>query len=520
MPNNVAIYINKNCVDLVQLSAGFQGLKVINSLRVPIPVSSTEPPEKNTIAEAVKEAVKKAKLKNVAVTLVLPAQEVIMRYFQMPIMPVKERHSAIIFEAKKYIPFKLEEIAADYSVAEIEKTATTGLMDVVFAAVKKDLLKEYLNYITQAGLKVKAVEPAPVALLRWYKFSSLTLSKKSVALLDLEADNLSLTITIIKNEIPCFVREITLPNKLILESGSEFDKNAFERLLSEMHISFEYYKKWFQGEMVEKIILFSQTGIQKPLTDSFSKEIDVPVEMGSVKKGLKPKGFLSSELYLTAGAALENKVKTKIKLNLYRSPQIVWFEGKKGIKKAVITEAVLAFLFLAGVYFIASGPVNSGQERLKNIISHRPPLGENIDVNSFEALNEAKDNLIKKRTLLADLIKNRFYWTPQLKALVNLVPEGIWLTETEFNQTIGNDISSPGSGYRLLIKAKAFISRDKSADSLTNKFLENLRKDRYIGNVFKEIGTSSLKTEQVPDGQLITFEISATSEIPQRGRGR
>ncbi len=518
MPNNVAVYINKNCVDLVHLSAGFQGLKVINSLRVPIQVSSAEPPEKNAVAEAVKEAVKKAKLKNVPVTLVLPAHEVIMRYFQMPIMPVKERHSAIIFEAKKYIPFKLEEIAADYSVAEIEKTATTGLMDVVFAAVKKDLLSEYLNYITQAGLKVKAVEPAPVALLRWYKFNSLALSKKSVALLELEADNLSLTIAIIKNEIPCFVREITLPNKLILESGGEFDKNAFERLLSEIHISFEYYKKWFQGEMVEKIILFSQTGIQESLADFFSKEIDMPVEIGSVKTGLKSKGFLSSELYLAAGAALGNKVKTKIKLNLYRPLRIGWFEGRKGIQKAIFTEAVLAFLFLLGVYFAASGPVNSGQERLKNIISHRPLLGENIDVNSFEALNEAKDNLIKKRSLLADLMKNRFYWTPRLKALVNLVPEGVWLSEMEFNQTLSNGISSPG--YRMLIRAKAFISQDKSADSLTNKFLENLRNDRFFGNVFKEIGISSVKTEQIADGQLVTFEISSTPEMTRRGRGR
>ena len=154
MARKVGIYIGKNSVDLVELDAGFQGLKVINSIRVPISLSETSEGRKSLVARAIKEAVNKAKLKNYSAVAVMPSQDVLIRYFKMPLLPVKERHKSIVFEAKKYIPFKLEEVVSDYSIAEIQKKAGEEVMDLVFAAAKKDSLNDYLSYFTQARIKI------------------------------------------------------------------------------------------------------------------------------------------------------------------------------------------------------------------------------------------------------------------------------------------------------------------------------------------------------------------------------
>lgn len=509
MPNNVGIYIDKNSVDLVQLTYGLQGLKVTNSIRVPIPKPKPDQTQ-DLVVETIKEAVKKAKLKNASVIAALPTDEVIIRYFQMPILPSSERYKAIIFEAKKYLPFKLDEVIFDFCISEVKEGAKAEDMDVVFAAVRKDSLNQYVTYFTQAGIKLKAVEPAPLSLLRWHKFNSLIApTTHSMALLELGGDNLSVTITVVKRDIPFFVREITLPEPLIAEKQTEFNKGMLERLLSEIHMSFEYYKKWFQGEKVEKIILFSQTVTPEELTELLAKEIDIPVESGALRKGLKTRGYLSSELYLAAGAALRNKIKSKVKINLYRPPKIGWFEGKKGTQKAIIIEAALACLFLLGLYFIVSGPAKFTQSQLENIISNRPQLEENIDVNSFKALKEAKETLLKRRNLLANLIKNRFYYTPRLSRLVNLVPEGVWLTDVQFNQATTDDISS--GQYDLLIKANAFAGKETLGD-LPNKFLENLRQDRYFKNTFTQMEITFSKTQTIADTQVIAFEISSSAQ--------
>jgi hypothetical protein len=492
----------------VELSAGLQGLKVINSIRVPIAAPNKEE-GKNSVLDALREAVSKAKIGNSPVVAAIPSQDALIRYFRMPGLPAQERHKAIVFEAKKYIPFKLEEIVSGYSIAELSKKGDSESMGLVFGAIKKDVLSQYASYISQAGIKVKTVEPAALSLLRWYKFNGLGDSGKSVALLELESNSPSVTLTIVKKDIPYFVREIGLPKPLVLDKQADISKSdMFERLLSEVHISFEYYRKWFQGEKVEKMVVFSQVEVSSSLAESLGKEIDIPVEVGMLRKGIKTRGYLSSELYLATGAALSDTVKSKVSLNLYRSPKIGWFEGKAGIKKAVIFEVASALLLAAIFYFIASGPVKINQARLSGIISSRPKLEDTgIDINSFAALKDAKNILLKKQAAISGLLKNKLYWTPRLVGLVNSVPEGVWLTDVELSREIGDNSSSPQ--HDLLIKAKALLDADGSGEDVSNKFLESLKKDRYFSGIFKNIYVTYLNTEDVNGRKLSTFSIGS-----------
>jgi Tfp pilus assembly PilM family ATPase len=462
---------------------------------------------KNPVVEALKEAVDKAKLKNLPVTAVMPSSDVVIRCFQMPVLPDKECHKAVVFEAKKYVPFKLEELIFDYSLAKPPKKTRQENMDLVFAAIKKDILNQYVSYLTQAGVRVKTVEPAALSLLRWYKFNSPREDTKTAALLEAEVGSPLVTLTVVKKDIPYFVREISLPNPLILMAGTEVNKDILECLLSEIRISFEYYKKWFQGDKVEKIVLFSQTESLPSLLELLAKEIDMPVESGALRKGVKTKGYLSSELYLANGAALRDTIKSKVRLNFYHRPKIGWFEGKKGSQKALIIEAAVAFLFLMVVYFVTSIPVKFNQTQLKNVISNRPRLEENIDTSSFTALEEAKKRLLKKQETLNTLIKNRSSWTPCLTTLGKLVPNNVWLTDLEFNKKTGE--TSNSTQFGLLIKAKALVTQEESAKDISNRLLENIKRNTYFNTIFKEISISDEVIQRVGEEQIVVFEISA-----------
>lgn len=507
MARNVGIYISKNSVDLVDLESGLQGLKVLNSIRVPVAVSQEAETVKNAYVEALKSAASKANLRNIPVIAVMPSRDTIIRHFQMPILPAKERHKAILFEAKKYIPFKLDEVASDYSIADVYKKSGQDTMDLVFAAVKKEALSNYISYFDQADIRVKAVEPAASSLLRWYKLNFTGEEAKSIGLLEFDADSTFATLTVIKRNIPCFVREINLPKPLLRDKDTQFNKDALERLVSELHISFEYYKKWFQGEKVEKIVLFSQAENLPLLLEALAKETDIPLESGTIRKGLRTRGYLSSELYLATGAALRDKVKSKVKLNLYRPPKAVWFEGKRGTQKAIAIEIAAAFLILVTLNFIFSGPVKFYNAQLKMTIASRPQPEGNIDLNSFEALKQAKESLAKKQQMLDLLIKKRLYWTPYLAALVKTTPEGLWVTDLELDKKKAE--GSLDFQYTLTIKAKALLEADESSEEISNKFLDNLTKDRYFSNLFKDMGLSVLSTQPIGGKQLAVMEVGS-----------
>lgn len=96
----------------------------------------------------------------------------ITRNIQLPKMPLKDLEKAVPFEAERYIPFPLDEVAMDHFVLDNPSdVADGGEVEVVIAAARLDTVTQTVAGLKKAGLEPTVIDIKPFALLRALKGS-------------------------------------------------------------------------------------------------------------------------------------------------------------------------------------------------------------------------------------------------------------------------------------------------------------------------------------------------------------
>ena len=155
-------------------------------------LEATRPDE---IKLALKEILKEWKLQTGAVHLILPAHTVFTKVapLDVPEGAGDQIEAIISFEAQHNIPFPLEEVVWDYVV--MGQTAT-GAVNVVFIAVKLDLLEELCRTINSTGLQITAVSTALLSLYDAFRHAYPEEAASSTSLvLDIGSRTSNLVIT-------------------------------------------------------------------------------------------------------------------------------------------------------------------------------------------------------------------------------------------------------------------------------------------------------------------------------------
>lgn len=95
----------------------------------------------------------------------LPVEKVFIRMVQLPKMKKEELSQAIKWETEANIPLDADEVYLDW---QIVKPLSNNLdhLDVLIAAVPKNIVNGYLSLLNQVGLKAIALEPEAIALIR------------------------------------------------------------------------------------------------------------------------------------------------------------------------------------------------------------------------------------------------------------------------------------------------------------------------------------------------------------------
>lgn len=115
---------------------------------------------------------KEAEISRRTVVTAISNRLAITRNIQLPKMPLKELQKAIPFEAERYIPFPLNEVAFDYYVLDNPSdVADGGEIEIVIAAARLDLVTQMVEGLQGAGLEPTVLDIKPFALLRALKGS-------------------------------------------------------------------------------------------------------------------------------------------------------------------------------------------------------------------------------------------------------------------------------------------------------------------------------------------------------------
>lgn len=106
---------------------------------------------------------KEAKISGKDANLSVPIFSSFLTIIELPSMPEAEIQSAVLFEAKKYIPIPMDSVAIDWSIIGANGN---GKISALLVAIPKELINEYADTARAAGLKPSNVELETISAAR------------------------------------------------------------------------------------------------------------------------------------------------------------------------------------------------------------------------------------------------------------------------------------------------------------------------------------------------------------------
>ncbi len=153
----------------------------------------------------------------------LSAKEVQIRILTLPPMPAAEVEGAVnwqIAEGMGIDPRKMADFSVDYTVLSESDKGFSREKKVLVAVVRKDVVMEKIQEISEAGLEVIAVEPGPLALFAAVCRFLTPDEAKLTLFLDIGYDNSSLSIAI--GQDIYFVGDVTTTGNLMTEAIKDY----------------------------------------------------------------------------------------------------------------------------------------------------------------------------------------------------------------------------------------------------------------------------------------------------------
>jgi len=269
------------------------------------------------LVEALKELTKKSRIKTKnAVIGISGHASVIIKRISLHEMSEDELAESIKFEAEQYVPFDIEDVNLDFQI--LGPREEPGQMDVILAAVKKEVINEYVAVVKEAGLNPVIVDVAAFALENMYEINYEIEPNRNVALVNIGASTIN--INILKGGGFVFTRDSSLGSNLYTEAiQKEFSityenaerlkrgetiegvspedaysavMNASEEIINEIGRSLDYSKSATLHEDIHEVILSGGGALIKDFPRVLSEKIGVESKAAEPFKNIAiPKKF-------------------------------------------------------------------------------------------------------------------------------------------------------------------------------------------------------------------------------------
>jgi type IV pilus assembly protein PilM len=188
------------------------------------------------IVDTVREAIENGKIRTKNVSAAVSGHSVIVKKVNLPSMTRDELDEQIRWEAEQYIPFDVNEVNLDFQILDSAVAGEgDGQMEVLLVAAKKDLIDDYVQVITEAGLVPAVIDVAAFAVENAFEANYDVSSDEIVALVNIGAQVVN--INILSRGSPAFTRDITT-------AGNQYT----EEIQKTLSISFDEAERIKLGE--------------------------------------------------------------------------------------------------------------------------------------------------------------------------------------------------------------------------------------------------------------------------------
>ncbi|HLD82565.1 MAG TPA: pilus assembly protein PilM, partial [Candidatus Omnitrophota bacterium] len=454
-----------------------------------------------------KDELRKNKVEAKEAGLALSGQDLIIRTFEMPAMPRDELDTAVRFEAKKYIPFKIEDLIADFQVQQ-DKSSKKNL--ILFVAVKKEVMDKYLSILSQLGLKVSSLEYSAFSLLRLIKASNANDKGLSALMaVDFKSED-EANFIVSESGFPLFSRDISLGEAAVQPQGAQGQDSglAIERLKTEIRISLDYYHRKFPAKKIEKMFFVAAQDFRAEI-EVFIKDLGLSIQYLDSSKFIKDQALFSLNTAKAYSVSLAKAVKGEVRIDLLAAPakakervaqaKAVSF-SLSGLLKEYQKIILAGFLICAATFGFGIYRTMPVKKELSSVIASRPQVpGINSEL-AYEELSNINEQYKRKADSLDKLIKNQAFLAKLLESIASLKPEGLWLKKFDFRKE--------ANSLQLVLNGMAFLDDSDMEFQAVNIFLANLKESPSLKKYFPEMAISSLDKANYKEKNVTTFIIS------------
>jgi type IV pilus assembly protein PilM len=510
------------------------GLKLLRASRRELmidPALDTSRPDQ--ISLALKDILKAWKINRSQVICVLPAHTVFTRVVPLEVPGGSSGQVAAVvgFEAQQNIPFPLEEVVWDYVVMG---NTPSGAVNVVFVAVKTDLLESLCHSVTSAGLNITSVLVAPLALFDAFRHTSLASSLETTLLLDIGSRTSNMLISaegaFFSRSIPSgglavtsaiakdIHAELEEAEKLKIERGSVALGAGFEqpsdpieaniariarqtllKTQADISRSLSYYRSNLGGNEPTLILLTGGMGSLPYLAEFFSEKLQKQTSFFNPIEGIgiaeSAQSFLEenpNNLGELIGGALELTSAPRTKISLL-PPSL---SKKKAFAKRLPYLAAAVFFFLAALGASYGFALRSTSLTLAATAIIDSQIAQDTRISSqIQTLSSKELSIRQTSDTLLSLVSLREAYPGILAELSAKVPERyLWITEIQ----PAGDLPQRG--------ATAKIS-DRTIKALLVKglYLENPRQAAVIDDFVTALQSSDIFAfEEKEKSKIIT----------------
>ena len=510
MAKKLGIYFGTNKISVVEIESG--RITAQANLSLPEVIVQAQDKSAGAISDETKQAVaiqdtlalNKIEARNAFVGLA--GRDLFIRGFQMPSLSKTEMAAGVRFEAKKYIPFKTEELVFDYQY-RINKRLSK--MDILFTAIVKSNIEKYVNLLEQANIQINSIEPTNFAIFRLLHITKQFVPRLSCAMVTVQNEYIELSI--FSEGFPCFSREIKLSQAPVSSAAlAESEEAPFHaRLAGEIRVSLDYFRRQFSGHTINKILILTKD-IREDLASDLGKGLNLPVEWVDLSKDPKLSTLADLDMLKAYALALRDITRINLTVDLYKKKsytRVAQYGTAQEAKKVTFNlnmmwqplALAMGLVFLAYIIPIDELSKLAGKSnRLKKDASDL--LGDSFGKLSMDQLKQKKTEYSQRFSVLEKLLNSRIDITPAYNALPVIVKTGLWFEEL--------DIVIKDGKKKLGIKGAVYLADGRLEEALVKEVLENLKKNTEFMRGLKGLNLSSVGKNKRDDYAITTFEIS------------
>lgn len=482
------------------------------------------------VAKAIKRLWSEAGIRRRDVVIGVSSQRSLVRLVEMPKMAGSELRSALQYQMAELLPIGVEQAIFDYVELGPGKPSGDGgeTVQVLLVVAQREIVVDHIKVVKRAGLRVRAVDSSPLALLRALPGPD---GGGLEAVVSLGAQ--LVVVAVRQGLVPRFVRTVGRPGDSVAAPvedgamvgagtkgvggsvGSRGSAPMLDPMVEEVRGSLEYFHSHFQDEKLGSVVLTGGGALAEGMAGRLAMALAVPVRLGEVALRYDP-----GKLELRPAQVDEARLRWApvVGLALWGlaegpAPSLVPEEVRhqEQFRRALAASAAGLVVVAAGLGVVSHERVDAANRVARGVRT------ENAEAASLQSrilalhpLTVVQSDLQSRRTLAQEALDGDINWVGLVGRITKALPPGVRITTMNLSRSaVGAVATAPASGQGAN-EDLGQVTMSLTANGGAPLVAEFVRKMWDVRGIYA-LWVSGTATAGTGAGQVTTF--SATAQV-------